>query len=156
MSGRNNIGDCFTNHFGDLFCSSNLSIPFDLANLITKVLSPTNVTLLDIIPTSEEIFQTVKSLRSTKAPGPNGLPTLFYTAYWDIVGNEVISTVQEFFNTGRLMKSLNHTFIVLIPKVGNPFKVSHYRPISLCNVSYKIIAKIIATTFEAISTMHDF
>lgn len=38
------------------------------------------------------------------------------------------------------MESLNHTFIVLIPKVDNPFKVLHYQPISLCNVSYKIIA----------------
>ena len=47
-------------------------------------------------------------------------------------------------NSGTLLKSINHTFITLIPKVNNPENVSEFRPISLCNVIYKIISKVIA------------
>lgn len=39
-------------------------------------------------------------------------------------------------------KQLNHTLIILIPKQANPTMITHYRPISLCNVVYKIITKI--------------
>ena len=51
-------------------------------------------------------------------------------------------------NSGNLLKSINHTFITLIPKVSNPESVSEFRPISLCNVLYKIISKVIANRFK--------
>ncbi|XP_059638642.1 uncharacterized protein LOC132280905 [Cornus florida] len=43
-----------------------------------------------------------------------------------------------------MLRSLNHTIIILIPKVKNPTHVTHFRPISLCNVVYKIFSKVIA------------
>lgn len=54
----------------------------------------------------------------------------------------MIQTVQDFFVNDTLLPVLNHTHITLIPKVDNPIKVSQFRPISLCNVIYKIISKI--------------
>ena len=47
-------------------------------------------------------------------------------------------------NSGAILKSINHTFITLIPKVNNLEKVFDFRPISLCNVIYKIVSKVIA------------
>ena len=47
-------------------------------------------------------------------------------------------------NSGSILKSINHTFITLILKVRNPEKVTEFRPISLCNVLYKIVSKVIA------------
>lgn len=78
-------GDCFTKFYTDPFCSSNPSIPFDLANLISPVITSEDYPILDSIPIVEEIFRTIKSLGSTKASGPDGLPALFYKQYWDIV-----------------------------------------------------------------------
>ena len=48
------------------------------------------------------------------------------------------------FHNGHLLKEINMNFITLIPKLESPEASHHYRPISLCNVSYKIIAKILA------------
>ena len=57
---------------------------------------------------------------------------------------DVTQAVLSCLNSGSILKSINHTFITLIPKVNNLKKVSDFRPISLCNVIYKIISKVIA------------
>ena len=52
-----------------------------------------------------------------------------------------MEAVENFFHTRVTPEGVNSTFIVLIPKVPNPSKPSEYRPISLCNVIYKVISK---------------
>lgn len=148
VSGRQNVGNTIIDYFDHLFCSSTPSIPSALNQLISPVIDEATSKSLDAIPSPEEIHNTVKSMGSNKALGPDGLPVLFYKEYWQIIGADVISMVQDFFNGGHLLPSMNHTFIVLIPILDNPHKVQHYRPISLCNVSYKIISKIIATRLK--------
>jgi hypothetical protein len=55
--------------------------------------------------------------------------------------DEVITSVKNFFNTWIILEGLNDTIIVLIPKGNNPENLADYRPISLCNIIYKIISK---------------
>lgn len=99
---------------------------------------------METIPSAEEIYDIVKFMGLNKAPSPDGLPVMFYKEYWHIISWDVIAMVQGFFNGGHLLSFMSHTFIVLIPKIENPYKVQHYHPINLCNVSYKIISKLIA------------
>ncbi|GJY34922.1 putative RNA-directed DNA polymerase [Tanacetum coccineum] len=71
---------------------------------------------------------------------------------WDIVGDEVVKAVGEFFINGRLLKEINHTIIALIPKVQNPMGVNDYRPISCC--IFKCISKILANSIkESLKTL---
>ena len=60
----------------------------------------------------------------------------------------MLATVREFFRTGVLPKGVNDMSIVLIPKVPNPKTLKDYRPISLCNVVYKIIAKMVVSRLK--------
>jgi hypothetical protein len=60
----------------------------------------------------------------------------------------------DFFGNNRLLKEQNHTFIALIPKQLGPSSVNQFRPISLCNIIYKIISKILANRFK--SQLHRF
>ncbi|KAB2630222.1 hypothetical protein D8674_007741 [Pyrus ussuriensis x Pyrus communis] len=45
-------------------------------------------------------------------------------------------------------RRLNSTHIVLVPKTNNPDSVGQFRPISLCNYSYKIVSKILANRLK--------
>lgn len=62
---------------------------------------------------------------------------------WDIVAPNLYQLVLSVLDGHGLPDGLNETFLVLIPKTDNPALPSHFRPIGLCNVIYKIITKAI-------------
>ena len=64
------------------------------------------------------------------------------------MGDDVVIAVLDFLNNGNMLPKINHTNIVLIPKVKNPEKMSNFRPISLCNVIYKIMSKVLANRLK--------
>ena len=100
--------------------------------------------------TTDEIMEAVFQMGPTKAPWPDGINALFYQKFWHIVGNDVMNVVLDFLNNGVMLPDLNHTNIVLIPKVKNPENMSEYKPISLCNVVYKIISKALANRLKQV------
>jgi len=73
---------------------------------------------------------------------------IFYKTYWHIVGEDVVSIVLNALNSGMVHESINSTFISLIPKVKNSKSVSEFRPISLCKVVYKLIAKVVVNRLK--------
>ena len=89
----------------------------------------------------KEISDAMFQIGPLKAPGPDGFPAMFFQRNWSIVRDDVIAAVKDFFDTGIMPEGVNSTSIVLIPKISNPTKLSDYRPISLCNVIYKVISK---------------
>ena len=86
----------------------------------------------------------------TKSLGPNGMNALVYQKFWHIVGDDVIAAVLDFLNSGSILLEINYTHIVFIPKIKSPERISNYRPISLCNVIYKIISKVLANRLKLI------
>ena len=86
----------------------------------------------------------LKSFNKDKSPGPDGWPVEFFLAFFDILGIELVNVVEASRMEGRVIPSLNSTFIALIPKKEKPLTFTEFRPISLCNLVYKLISKIAA------------
>lgn len=93
--------------------------------------------------TDEEISTTIQSIKAFKAPGPNGLHAGFFQRFWYIVEGSIREEVKQVFRDRNIPEYLNKTNIVLIPKNQGPESITHYRPISLCNLVYKIVSKIL-------------
>ncbi|KAH9291381.1 hypothetical protein KI387_043430, partial [Taxus chinensis] len=92
----------------------------------------------------EEVRKIVFSMKRDKVPGPDGFPASFYQDFWAIVGPSVWLAVEESRVSRNILGNLNHTFICLFPKKSPAEKLDDFRPISLCNTTYKIISKAIA------------
>lgn len=98
----------------------------------------------------EEIRLAVFSLPSDSAPGCDGYHAHFFQRNWLLVQNDLFSAVQGFWNSEFLLTAYNKTVITLIPKVDKPSSLQNIRPISLCNVIYKIISKVLANRLKPI------
>lgn len=99
-------------------------------------------------PSLNEIHDIIKQMRSNAAPGPDGLNAGFYKSSWHWAKDDIYKVVKDFYTHAYLPSDLNQTFISLIPKKTNPSTPQDFRPISLCNVIYKIITKSLANRIK--------
>lgn len=89
----------------------------------------------------DEIFQTIKRMGSFKAPGLDGFQAIFFKSQWHVVGEDFCELVCSVFDNPSLVGETNITLLTLIPKKDVVTNMRDFRPISLCGVTYKVIAK---------------
>ena len=143
ITNKRDIRAFIVDKFQLLFQEEAIDFPQDLENLISPSLSPGDITSLCSLPTTLEIKDTFFVMSDQNALGNDGLPTMFYKRYWATIGLTVTAAIQSFFSAGKMLKEINNTLIVLIPKNSSPSTVNHFRPISLCNTVYKAILKLL-------------
>ena len=85
-----------------------------------------------------------------KPPDPYGLHALFFQSQWLAIGDSVCELVFEIFHNPHKIKDIDQTFISLTSEVESPELVKHLHPISLCNIVYKVVTKIIANRLRRI------
>lgn len=79
----------------------------------------------------DEVKNAIEMCDGSKSPGPDGFNMEFFKKFWDMLKNDIMRIMREFHQYGRLVRGLNNSFIVLIPKKVEAEELHDYRPISL-------------------------
>lgn len=103
---------------------------------------------LDQDVTEEEIRLAIFNMQPDKAPGPDGFTITFYKNHWDIIKKDYVRMVKNVFKKFKMGNNTKASHLALIPKDLNPLSIDCFRPISLCNVSYKVVTKILANKLK--------
>lgn len=85
--------------------------------------------------TKEEVHKALMSMKSYKSLDPDGFQPIFYKIFWRFI--------RDSFMYGEFSAPVTDNLMVLIPKVDHPLSFKDFRPISLCNVLYKLITKVL-------------
>lgn len=142
------MGESAVTYFESLFEPSMLN-SYDTVEVL-PILVDEGMNGLLTAPFSIEEFRTAMfQMHPEKSPGPDGLNPGFYQHFWPEIGGEIFQACVGWLERKEFPANLNDTIIVLIPKVENPTRMTELRPISLCNVLYKLIAKVLANRLKS-------
>jgi hypothetical protein len=150
QTSHDNIETTLISHFQGLFTSQTTTHIPETVDVVKNCITEHMYNYLQEDFTMDEVTNAIKDMKSLAAPGPDGMPALFYQTYWDIVGKDVTEAALHVLNNKGTARHYNHTNICLIPKHNNPTHPSDFRPIALCNVTLKIITKTIANRLKTI------
>jgi hypothetical protein len=117
-----------------------------IPNLVTAEIN----TLMTVLPSHDEIKAAVFALNKDSAPGPDGFGAYFFQFFWEIIKNDVINAVLEFFTANWILPGFNSNIIALLPKTPDASSIVQYRPIAMANFKFKIISKVIADRLASI------
>eukprot|EP00253_Pinus_taeda_P025817 PITA_25817 len=151
FSDQEEIKDAASRHFQSLLTAdpNYLENP-EFLSIVRNQISENQSADLDKEITTEEIEWSILSMPPDKAPGPDGFIVAFYKTHWEIIKKDYIRMEKNFFSKCKMGSNIKSTHLALIPKDTNPQSFDRFRPISLCNVSYKIITKILANRLKTI------
>ena len=98
----------------------------------------------------EEVGSALQQMHLTKALELDGISALFFQKFWNVVGSDVTKMVLNVLNSNMPLDEINKKNITLVPKIKNPTRMKDFRPISLSNVTYKLISKVLANCLKAV------
>lgn len=99
--------------------------------------------------TEQELLQALKKTPNNKAPGTDGFQAEFYKVFWHDIKKYLLAAIEESYNLGQLTISQREGIISLLPKKDkDPLYLKNWRPLTLLNSDYKLIAKVIATRIK--------
>ena len=98
----------------------------------------------------DEVIGVVHGFVGDKALESDGFPMAFFQSCWGVVKTDILKVLNYFHELGSFEKSLNVTFLALIPKKSEAVEVRDFRPISLVGGVYKILAKLLANRLRLV------
>jgi hypothetical protein len=137
------------NYFNHLF-KANSTIHEPILSLISPKITPLDNEQLVAPITREELRAALFDMHPDKAPGPDGFNPAFYQHFWDRCGDDIFVAAKDWLDRGYFPSSLNETNVCLIPKCEHPSSIKDMRPISLCNVLYKMVSKLLANRLKQV------
>ena len=142
-SNQDRIVDHIEHFYMNLYSEQQMQRPFPDVLDFPRI-SGDNAVWLERLFEEAEIFEVIKEFNGDKFLGLDGFPMAFFQACWRTLKSDIMAVFNHFHVTGQFEKSLNATFIALIPKKAAAVDVKDFRPISLVGGVYKILAKVLA------------
>eukprot|EP00253_Pinus_taeda_P033090 PITA_33090 len=157
ITSQRNLARLATDHFKGIYRAPREANILEIMRVVEKfprfVLQEDSDELTKEV-TMKELEATIKWFKKDRSPGPDRWIIESYIAFLDLLGNDLLNIIEHCRRNGRISSAIKSTFIALIPKANHPISFNDYRPISLCNCLYKIIAKIIANRLKPILSRH--
>ncbi|RVW98717.1 Transposon TX1 uncharacterized 149 kDa protein [Vitis vinifera] len=122
----------------------------DIGSLPFNQISVQEAEMLEAPFTEGEVQSALMEMNGDKALGLDGFSVLFWQCCWDFVKEVILEMFKEFHDQNMFLKSINNTFLVLIPKKGGPGDLGDFRPISLLGGLYKLLAKVLANRLKKV------
>ena len=117
---------------------------------IDRKLSEISKNSLDSDIQMTEIVSALKKMPNGKSPGSDGLPAEFYKIFWGDLGHDYFEVVSSGLEDGELSYTQYLAVISLLYKKGPREDIRNWRPISLLNIDYKIISKVLAERLKLV------
>ncbi|RVX18605.1 Transposon TX1 uncharacterized 149 kDa protein [Vitis vinifera] len=122
----------------------------DIEGLHLQSLNSSEAEGLELPFTEEEIHSARLEMNGDKAPGSDEFTVAFWQFCWDFVKEEIVDLFKEFYEQRSFVKSLNTTFLILIPKKRGAEDLGDFRPISLLGGLYKLLAKVLVNRLKKV------
>lgn len=151
LSAFDEIKKAAHDHFQETYTENSPGMDFshsDILDNIPPLVSDQSNHLLLHPVTLEEVKSAVDSMSPDKAPGPDGFTARFLTSCWPLIHSDLFRLVKKSQSCFKLGGGTNSSFLALIPKEKGATSFSRFRPISLCNIGYKVITKVLATRLK--------
>ncbi|XP_021766134.1 uncharacterized protein LOC110730620 [Chenopodium quinoa] len=149
-TGKKEIEEIILKFYGTLFSAGTID-----DNLMQEVLDSVPALISEGMNTSlchrfpkDEVFAALSQMSPCKAPGPDGFHAIFYQKFWQVVGDDITNFVNNIVSGRISPKEINCTNVALTPKVKDPTSITQFRPISLCNVLFKVASKAMANRLK--------
>jgi hypothetical protein len=141
------ISNCITQFYTNLFLEGEGWLPL-LDGLEFSNISSVDAVWLDRPFDEEEVLGVLLGFNGDKALGPDGFPVAFFQSCWSFLKGDIMALLRHFHKLGSFERSLNATFVALLPKKVGAITVKDFRPISLVGGVYKILAKLLANRLK--------
>ena len=142
------------NFYEKLYTSRNIrneDIDIYLSSLENiSCLSNDDKTFCETFPTIHECETAVNEMKTNKSPGIDGIPNEFYKKFWNDINNLFYNALREIYDNNEMSFSQKFAIMSLIHKKGDKKSLKNFRPISLTNSDYKIIAFIFAKRLQKV------
>ena len=114
-------------------------------------LTPQEADTCNGLLTREECLASLKQFSKGKSPSMDGLTAEFYLFFWELLGQDLVDSLNHAFEVGEMSILQKRGVITLIPKKNkNKAFLDNWRPISLPNTDYKIATKAIASRISKV------
>ena len=147
---QGSIVECITHYYRRFYSKNEVHHPV-LDDVQFGRISKEDALWLDRPFEEDEVFGVVSGFDGEKSPAPNGFSMAFSQSCWRILKSDIMDVLHNFHEQAVFERSLNVSFLALIPKKSDAMEVKDFHPISLVGGMHKIISKVLANRLRRVA-----